>query len=397
MFELLFGLLLIPPIFFLLLHGSLLGRLWREPVLRVPVLNFESDDWGPAGELHAQRLQQVCALLAAHRDTAGRPAVMTIGVILANADTQAIRDDGDYARVDLLDERARAVREALLAGEEQGVLALQLHGMEHYWPASIMQASEQPEVAGWLQRSGLPDTEDLPSALQSRWADASTLPSQAHADEAVEQAVAEEVACYRQAFGFTPAVVVPPTFLWHENVAQAWASKGVKTLITPGRRFDHRDEQGKIRPVPGELYFNAETGPQGLLYLVRDSYLEPAMGHDAAQGMNALSDRSKQGRPCLLETHRFNFTGSAEQAEQSLAVLDEFLTQARRQFPEVAFLSSETLAEIYRRDDSEWLEHALGPRLRAFSERLNKYYAIRRFAWLSGVLPITTLLGRILP
>ena len=65
-----------------------------EPVLKFPVLVIESDDWGPGPVHHAQRLERLRQILLRHRDSRGRPAVMTLGVILALPDTAAIRAAG---------------------------------------------------------------------------------------------------------------------------------------------------------------------------------------------------------------------------------------------------------------------------------------------------------------
>src|SRR5687768_8354717 len=63
---------------------------WREPVLTAPVLIVESDDWGYGPVEQAERLREIAALLARHRDGTGAPAVMTLGVVLAGPDTGRI-------------------------------------------------------------------------------------------------------------------------------------------------------------------------------------------------------------------------------------------------------------------------------------------------------------------
>ena len=60
-------------------------------------------------------------------------------------------------------------------GMARGVFALQLHGLEHFWPPTLM-ASGAAAVAAWLRQPVPATTERLPSHLQSRWVDAGTLP-----------------------------------------------------------------------------------------------------------------------------------------------------------------------------------------------------------------------------
>src|SRR4029078_6674252 len=99
----------------------------------------------------------------------------------------------------------------------------------------------EPEVPHGFPGPPSPPTEALPAPLQSRWIDASQLPS-APLDAAVIKAAArEEVDAFARAFGQAPAVVVPPTFIWNPNVERAWREAGIKVLITPGVRYEGRD------------------------------------------------------------------------------------------------------------------------------------------------------------
>ena len=66
----------------LLAFAAPLVARWREPVLKRPVLVIESDDWGAGPLAQAEALTSLAALLQRVRDGSGRPAVMTLGVVL---------------------------------------------------------------------------------------------------------------------------------------------------------------------------------------------------------------------------------------------------------------------------------------------------------------------------
>ena len=68
-----------------------LRRLWREPMLRDPVVIIESDDWGPGPADHVEALTAVIDTLKAFQDSAGRHPVMTIGLLLGIPDAAALR------------------------------------------------------------------------------------------------------------------------------------------------------------------------------------------------------------------------------------------------------------------------------------------------------------------
>ncbi|MBI5752048.1 MAG: hypothetical protein HZA59_07890, partial [Hydrogenophilales bacterium] len=356
-------------IFFLLLvwcgllgfYASDLRRRWREPVLRYPVLVIESDDWGAGPLEQAQALDALRQILQGHRDQMGRHPVMTVGVILGIVDRAAMAaaSPSDYVRLTLDDARQATVLTALRAGIKDGVMAPQLHGLEHYWPPALMAAAEKDgQVAAWLVGDGMARSEDLPSHLQSRWTNAAALPSRPIPEVEINQAAAQETEIYAQIFGVAPTVAVPTTFVWNDAVERAWATHGVACIVTPGTRHENRDRQG--RPSgDGRTILNGEHGSSGVLYLVRDNYFEPALGHRAENGLAALARQTALGRPTLLETHRFNVLCAPTQSEVALGELNRLLAEACARYPTLRFLATQNIAEAMARDDRELLETEL--------------------------------------
>jgi hypothetical protein len=344
---------------------------WTEPVLTKPVLIVEADDWGYGPLEQSARLRDIAGLLVRHRDSTGNPAVMTLGVVLAGPDTPRIAaaNASLYHRASVTDAPFADVRSAMLDGVRQRCFALQLHGMEHFMPEIAFKvASRESEVRQWFTGAPYPPTEALPAPLQSRWIDASQLPS-APLDAAVIKAAArEEVDAFARAFGQAPAVVVPPTFIWNPNVERAWREAGIKVLITPGVRYEGRDAAGKPRRADGPI-FNAQRSPGGLTCLVRNDYFEPAFGHTAERGLAALAAKTRLGRPTLLETHRANFLGESAGVQRSLGELDRLLAGALARFPSVRFMCSAELAHHYTHR-TDLVERNLIARLRCLIARL---------------------------
>ncbi|MEW5943852.1 MAG: hypothetical protein AB1710_08375 [Pseudomonadota bacterium] len=377
----------------LLFRGTLIG-LWREPMLRDPVLIIESDDWGPGPEEDAEALRRIAAVLEGACDKDGRHPVMTLGIVLAVADTASMRreDARNFYRQLLSDDRFAAIRDTIGAGIGAGVFAPQLHGMEHYWPPTLLSAARlDGRVRDWLTQAGWPRTEDLPSALQSRWVDAAALPSKPLPDAAIASAVIEEVRAYEQAFGSPPEVAVPPTFVWDDAVERAWAAAGVRVVVTPGKRFEARDGNGKLT-ASGAPILNGQKGAQGLTYLVRDDYFEPALGHKSEKVIAAVAWKSRLGRPTLVETHRFNFTGDAKITESSIAELERVLKDVLSRFPDVRFMSTAELARHMGAGSPELMESRLAHRLEIWLARIREAPNFWRLAKLTGAaLPFRLL------
>ncbi|MDX1250975.1 MAG: glycosyl hydrolase [Gammaproteobacteria bacterium] len=375
-------------------HRRVLHALWREPVLRRPVLIIESDDWGPGPKSDAQQLHRIAQLLARHRDSRGHTAVMTLGMVLAVPDTQRIRSENYqcYHRVLLVPQRFPALREVMQCGVSSGVFALQLHGMEHYWPPALMMAARaDASIQGWLEGDDLPRTEELPSHLQSRWIDAATLPSQSIGEAEIKAAVREEVDTFTSLFGQPPRVVVPPTFVWNETVERAWATAGVEVIVTPGQRYEARD-QGGMLVAGGGLIRNGDLGMGEVRYVVRDDYFEPALGHAAEKGWAALRMKSRAGRPTLLETHRFNFSGDPDVAEAAIHELDRLLAGALERFPGMMFLSTEQLVRRMCAADAELVETGMMRKMGVWLLRLREVPRLYKLAWLTGVIVPASLL-----
>jgi len=367
---------------------------WREPVFRHPVLIIESDDWGAGPLTQAEALSRLADTLHRIRDRCGRPAVMTLGVILEVPDGPRIAATHctEYHALRFTDPRFDTIRAAMQAGIAVSVFAPQLHGQCHYWPPALMTAAQgNPAVLDWLTAAEPASTEDLPSPLQSHWVDASSLPSQALPPDAIQQAIASEAADYQALFGSAPQVAVATTFVWNDTVEAAWAQAGVEAIITPGHRATCRNGAGQ----PGCVDTTMLSGGRSLAgqtYLVRDIYFEPALGHAPHRVVDGLNVRTRQARACLVETHRFNFL---QAPDASVAALEAGLREALARCPDLRFAAPIELARAIQGNDPAWIETRLKPRLAAWRARLDEIPRFRRLSQLSGLaLPLALLGGR---
>lgn len=395
---LLFGLVWLSALALLLfVRRGVLAALWREPMLRVPVVIVESDDWGvgPASDGHV--LRRIAAVLKEVGDALGHPAVMTLGVVAGSPDGQAIVAGGceKYTRVSLLEPRYAPIVEAMRDGCAAGVFAIQRHGLEHCWPAALLaRARRDKALARWLMEPEA-RSEALPAELQSRWVDASELPSRPLASVEVAAAVDEEARLLELLFGRVPPVAVPNTFVWDDVVERAWAASGVRCIVTPGRRYEGRDAEGKLSP-PTRVFRNGQRNAQGVCFVVRDAYFEPSRGHRAEDAWRAVAARSTLARPTLLETHRGNFIDAPAQSETALAELARTLRGVVARHADVCFMSTETLVRHFDDPESELLLRTPLPRLAVFLRRVGTAPELRRtLRWL-GLGVVLAGLARVL-
>ncbi len=373
----------------LLFFARDLLALWREPVLKYPVMIIESDDWGAGPLSQASALTRLSSILCSHFDGMGNHPIMTIAVILALPNGEVIRSTGVYNRATLDDQTFAPILQALQDGIDGDVFFPQLHGMEHYWPSTLMQCDDV-DVQKWLRQTEPQTTEKLPSHLQSRWVDAGKLPSVPLTATAIESAVNEETTLYANILKQPAKVAVPPTFVWNDTVESAWARQGVEFLVTPGRRYSSRDREGA--PSGSGLEIRNGDWGKGVIYLVRNDYFEPEKGHDAEHALSALQSKTRQGRPCLLETHRSNFLGKS--SEKSFQALDSLLGRAVMLFPNLRNISTLELGQSISERDDELIEQKTIHRIRPWIFRLDELPRFAKLAQLTGLLFTLHLLGR---
>lgn len=367
-------------------HGRTLRALWREPVLSCPVVIIESDDWGVGPASDGAVLARIATQLADIRDVTGRPAVMTLGLVSGQPDGQAILASGltRYRRRTLDDPAFSPIVEAIRAGCGAGVFAVQWHGLEHCWPDSLLAcARNDADLQRWLAD---PDarSETLPPALQSRWVDASALPSRVLARTEIEVAVSEEASLLKRVFGEIPTVAVPNTFVWNDDVEHAWAVNGVTCIVTPGRRIEGRDARGGLHP-PTRIIRNGDRTASGAIQAVRDEYFEPIRGHRAEQVCQSVATKQVLGRPTLIETHRENFVGGSASGEAALVELERALRGVLARHPEARFMPTAELAKHLADLASPLRERAFAHRLHAFLNRIAREGSLARFLKYSGL------------
>jgi hypothetical protein len=247
-------------------------------------------------------------------------------------------------------------------------------------------------VRAWLTGVPLAPTEDLPAHLQSRWIEASQLPSRTLEATQVATAAEEEAASYRKLFGSWPEVAVPTTFVWNGEVEHAWKKAGVEVVITPGRRATGRDAAGELAEVDRQM-LTGDLSDAGQCYLVRDVYCEPALGHSAQRLVDGLVERTRQGRACLVEMHRFNFL---REMDQSVKTLQAAIALSLDRYPNLRFATPLELARAIRQANPALLETRFALRLRAWLARLHEVPRFGRAARITGLVVPLRLLERAL-
>jgi len=105
-------------------------------------------------------------------------------------------------------------------------------------------------------------------------------------------------------------------------------------------------------------------------------------------------ERSRLGRPCLVEMHRFNFISTEEKCNNSLHALDTALNQLHHTIPEIRFMTSLELAEAIRIKMPALVEANLTPRIRIWLRRLEQIRGFAKLTKISGLAIPLWIIGK---
>ncbi len=141
----------------------------------------------------------------------------------------------------------------------------------------------------------------------------------------------------------------------------------------------------------GRTFYTGDIDQEtGALYLVRDIYFEPDMGHKADRALTDVINRTSCARASLIEMHRFNFLSEKQHA---LNELKHLLDKLSERLPHVLFLTVEELASVYQTKDG-MLFHEFSKRLWILVKRIQlllQYNRVAKYSGFNRVLNLITM------
>lgn len=329
---------------------------WQEPYFKESLVLIESDDWGPGGKFHAERLKIVLAHLKEHKDSTGRAAVLTADVVLALPDIGEIVKEASHSyKRRFLDQAFPEIYQAMQQGISDGTLVPQLHGLEHLNGKAFYRLFEKNDcrVEKAFQETGWWDWESLDSPLQGHYVDGSQLPTKPLKTEEIKETVEMASAQFEKIFGHTSSSSVAPCYLWDDDVETAWFHQGVGYIQTAGYRCTGRDQKGDYIQNP-QLIRVGNKSHMGQIYLVRNVMYEPVDGeHSSKSAYDEALQALQQALPITVSTHRYNYTRSKTEFNDSLSGLDQLLRKIGQNFPATRFLSSPELGDAIKNRNDE--------------------------------------------
>lgn len=312
----------------------------KRPYERYDILESQTD------------MESLFEVLSRHKGADGNPPVITANMLMANPDFERIEQNNwkEYYYEPIADTYTRyygdaRVLDIMRQGIDARVIMPQCHGREHF------------NVSRWMQKLQEND-QDILTAF--RYGVCGIAPKKnpeignqmmvaLHAENEKEQreidiTVAEDLNMFEKLWGFKSKTFVAPCYCWSKQTEKVLTDNSVELIQT----------SRKNKPAyksPARNFYTGKKGNNGIIYSVRNCQFEPAINKaclNVEALMKQVDEIFKHNKLAVFSTHRINYVGGIEESNrfQTLRVLDEFLTQLLKKYPDTIFMSSSDLLNI---------------------------------------------------
>lgn len=337
------------------------------------VLVFQSDDWGfsrtdnddrsleflksynldksPFNSLDGLEstddLKSLEKLLESCSDTNGNTPIFTLNYVTSNPDFQAIEECNfeNYHRVFISDSEAHIALYDYWKLPNK-IFDVQFHGLDHVNINEWMKQLRAKSVYSSGFKHNLIEftnpkiDENMMVALRG----VNGLLGAEYFKQGIE--------CFNNFFHKVPISFIPPNYWINDELlstvenAHITSIQGMKYRFTSG----NGSHQRKVRK-------NGKTeGKSNLISLVRNIQLEPSLQPNKSieeivkNAIQSLRVAYLLGQPAIVDTHRINYTArySKLNSERGLEVLQLFINEAQKLFPEIQFWSTTQLTYFYK-------------------------------------------------
>ena len=297
-------------------------------------------------------LEALYDVLKRHKDSKGNHPIITANILVANPDFERIKASNysDYYYESMESTYKRyfgdtKVLELMRQGMDEGLMMPQSHGREHFnvyqWMLALQNGNEDVLTAFQYKMCGIAPKAHPERGNQMMVALKST-------DEMSQQQVLsivdEGLTMFEKLWGFKSKSFIAPCYIWNRKIEEVLHRHGVK-LIQGGRVWRLSDSDKR------KYVFMGQSNRWGQLYGVRNCSFEPSTDktYDIKKLMHEIDNAFVHHKIAVISAHRINFVGGLDINNRvgNLQKLDEFLTILLKTYPDVEFLSSDKLIELF--------------------------------------------------
>jgi hypothetical protein len=235
-----------------------------------------------------------------------------------------------------------------------GMVCPQFHAREHLnsilWMKDLREGHAEVRKAFESRFYGLKTKTSSPyqkNYLAAYWAES---PQEARVMKGI---VSDGLRFFRETFGLNSESFVGCNYVWPQSLEAHLATEGVTQIQTQRGRLQPNPEQAGRASV--RRHFTGQQNSQGQRYIVRNVHFEPYLDQErdwARAACVEIGNAFKHGRPAVICTHRVNFSSGMDKVhrDRSLVQLDKLLERVRKDWPDIVFVSSDTLGRMIERN-----------------------------------------------
>ena len=294
-------------------------------------------------------------VLSKYRDIQGHPVVFTLIGNGANPDYEKIRENGfsryeyePYTKtLDRYSNRDR-VHQLHRKAIDEGLAFPSFHGREHLNVCRWMRLLQANNTSAHLlfdhgvcnYSFGI-NSEDLGEL-------AAAFDIEFEQDiEYQKNVIKDGLNLFEKLWGFKSQYFVPPNGPYSQNLNFTTKECGITGLYA-----------ARIQRMPlgnGQIQkrynWMGTRNQEGLIYINRNGFFEPTYMPDPIDNALLAIERAfRWHKPAVISSHRVNYCGelSPENRSNSLKLLDELLKKVLQRWPDIQFIHSENLINLYK-------------------------------------------------
>jgi len=164
----------------------------------------------------------------------------------------------------------------------------------------------------------------------------------------LESVITDGLNKFEEVFGYRATCFMPPSATissYHHKLLFSCGIKSMDTYVYKKHSYSDQLEKKEFR------WLGKQVEDLDMSFVVRNSVFEPAQESNALEKCKSMIDAAfRMKKPAIVSSHRINFVGFIDESirNSSLAELKSLLKWIVKKYPDVEFMSMDSLQNIIR-------------------------------------------------
>jgi hypothetical protein len=298
-------------------------------------------------------LNNLFQVLQIQKDYMGNYPIFTANCIMANPDFNKILNNNfsEYFFEPIKDKIVdnQNLVEVWKKGLNLNVFYPQFHGREHLnislWLKALQ--SKEKDITHAFNASCYGITAKTPSIKRSHYLAAFDFDNKEELN-LHEQIIIDGMRLFKESLGYNSESFIAPNYVWSSNLNYLLKDLGIKYIQTQRNQLEPIHNNTKYKTI---FHYTGQRSREELIFINRNCLFEPSSNKDRDWVNSCINDISLSffwKKPAVISSHRLNFISSIdkENGDRNLDSLSELIKKILLKWPDVEFMSTNSLGEI---------------------------------------------------